>query len=358
MFKLRQIIIPTLIISFFSCKNEHGYTYAIKDFRKSLQPYLFKMVSKGVVMDYDSALRNMATDKELSELSQSEHPILRASAFREILDRKSFNHFDVLMNHLDDTADVATDAGEFGIWHRTVLDDILREAAWKTQAKKDNYLRSVYFILVQIEPQKKYYSFIKDMATRPRRLSRDGYELAFDDIENALYGLAKFKKPDDVQIIEHQMVQNVWKLSDISFRLMKEFPDTAYFDVLQTYHRRQFYKFSGNRRDGFSGYIADRADPEDFIQALVAQQNDKSAQLLDTLLGRLRLKTCMPDRDFIINEVIREIWEHPCSAYTRLREKIKSKAKEILKWEISIPKDSLYEDYKIQVDTTEKIIRW
>ncbi|HSZ86644.1 MAG TPA: hypothetical protein VK787_11475 [Puia sp.] len=98
-----------------SCKNEDGYTYAIKDFRRSLQPYFFKIVSNGVVMYYDSALRNMVTGKELIELSQSEHPILRASAFREILYRKSFNHFDILMNHLDDTADVATDAGEFGI---------------------------------------------------------------------------------------------------------------------------------------------------------------------------------------------------------------------------------------------------
>ena len=158
------------------------------------------------------------------------------------------------------------------------------------------------------------------MATRPRRLSSEGYELSFDDIEYALYGLTKFKKPDDIKIIKDQMAQNVWKLSDVSFRLIKEFPDTSYFDVLQTYHRRQFYKFSGNRRDGFSGYIADRADPENFIQALVTQQTDKSALLLHTLLNRLPLRTCMPDKNNIINEVIREIWEHPCPAYIRLRD--------------------------------------
>ena len=111
MFTATQLLLSALIISFLACKNEHGYTYAIKDFRKSLQPYLFEIVSRGVVMYYDSALRNMVTDKELSALNQSEHPVLRASAFREILQRNSFNHFDILMNHLDDTADVATDAG-------------------------------------------------------------------------------------------------------------------------------------------------------------------------------------------------------------------------------------------------------
>ena len=154
-------------------------------------------------MYYDSSLRNMATDKELNELILSEHPILRASAFREMLHRKSFNHFDILMNHLDDTAFVAIDEGEFGIWHRTVSDYILEEANWKTHEAKNktielvltkhNYLRSAYIILLQIEPQEKYYSLIKDMATRPRRLSDDGYELDFDDIEYALYGLAKYK---------------------------------------------------------------------------------------------------------------------------------------------------------------------
>src|SRR5215203_1893649 len=112
---------------------------------------------------------------------------------------------------------------------------------------------------------------------------------------------------------------------------MKEFPDTAYLDVLQIYHRRQFYKFSGNRPHGFSGVVADRAAPEDFIQALVVQQNDKSAKLLDTMLTFLPKYTCLPDKENITEEVITSIWEHPCSAYAKLREKIKPKAEEILK---------------------------
>ncbi|HLK29205.1 MAG TPA: SPASM domain-containing protein [Puia sp.] len=368
MLKITHFLIPALVILFLSCKNEHGYTYAIKDFRKPLQPYLFRIVSRGIVMYYDSSLRYIATGKELNELSESEHPVLRASAFREMLHRKPADHFDILMNHLDDTADVATDAGEFGIWHRTVSDDILDEAVWKTRDEKNktielvltkhNYLRSAYFILLKIEPQEKYYSLIKDMATRPRRLSVDGDELDFYDIEYALYGLAKFKRKDDIEIIKDKMMQHVWELSNISFRILQEFPDTSYFDILQTYHRRRFYKFSGNRREGFSGVIADRADPEDFIHALIVQQSDKSAQLLDTMLHRLPLRPCMPDRDNITDEIIKEIWNNPCPAYARLREKIKSKAKEILKGEISIPIDSLRKDYDISIDTTKEVIHW
>ena len=364
MFRVKQFLPLTLSFLFLSCKNEGGYTYAIKDFRKPLQSHLTRIVSKRIVMSSDSSLRKMATDKELLQLSTSEHPVLRATAYREMLNRKSFNHFDILMNHLDDTAIVATDAGEFGIWVRTVSDDILQEAAWKTKEAKSktveqvltkhNYLRSAYLILLEIEPQEKYYSIIKDMATRPRHISEDGYELNFDDIEHALYGLAKFRKKQDVGIIKEQLMKKPWQLSYVSFRLMKEFPDTSYLDVFQSYHRRQFYKSTGHSRNGFSGYYYDRADPEDFIKALAEQQNEGSARLLDTMLNLLPLQTCLPNKKNIIEEVIMEIWGHPCLAYARLRQKIKSQAKEILKWQLSFSMDAKNEP----IDTTKENIRW
>lgn len=326
---------------------------------------MIKMVEKGIVMHSDSALRHMATDGELERLGISEHPILRAAAFREMLQRKSFNHFDIVLKHLDDTAFVFTDAGEFGIWDRTVSDDILQEAEWKTREEKNktidqvltkhNYLRSAYIALWAFEPQEKYYSFIKDMATRPRRLDPyEGYELGFGDIEYALYGLAKFKKKEDAQIIKNMLLKHVWRISDVSFQFMRDYPDTAYFDVLQTYHRRQFYKFSGNRPHGFTGYPADRAAPEDFIQALVVQQTEKSAKLLDTMLTYLPKYERMPDKETIINEVVTAIWEHPCPAYAKLRERIKPKAEELAKWQISIPMDTS----AMRVDTTERTYRW
>lgn len=364
MFKLSQVLFPAFIILFLSCKNETGNTYAIKDFRKPLQPLLVKIVSEGIVRYYDSSKIKMITDKELIQLSKSDNPVLRATAFREILKRKSFNHFDILMNNLNDTASVSTDGGEFGIWRRTVSDDILEEATWETNEAKNetiekvltqhNYLRSAYLILLEMEPQEKYYSIIKDMATRPRYISEEGYEMGFDDIEYAMYGLAKFKKPGDIAIIRDQMNKRVWELSNISLRLIKDFPDTTFFDVLQAYYRRQFYKFSGNRRGGFSGVIADRADPEDFISALVMQQSDKSAQLLEAMLKQLPLEVCMPDRDGIIEKIVLEIWDHPCLAYSKLREKIEPRAKEILKGQISVTLDSL----DFPVFTSQRKIRW
>ena len=365
MLRAKLLVILLLTFIFYSCDNSSKYPYSINDFREKLQPHLIKMIEKGIVMYGDSALQHMATDAELERLGRSEHPILRAAAFREMLERKSFNHFDILMKHLDDTALVFTDAGEFGIWDRTVSDDILQTAGWKTQKAKHktvelvlsrhNYLWSAYIILDSLKPQEKYYPFIKDMATRPRRLDPyEDHELGFGDIEHALYGLAKFKKKEDVSIIKQKLMKHVWKLSDVSFRLMKEFPDTAYLDVLRTYHRRQFYKFSGNRPYGFTGFAADRAAPEDFIQALVVQQNDKSAKLLDTMLTYLPKYTCMPDKEAIINAVITAIWEHPCPAYNNLREKIKPKAEELLKRQITIQVDP----HEEPIDTTKENYRW
>jgi hypothetical protein len=347
----KHFLLSILIFVFCCCNNTTKYSYAIKDFRKKLQPFLTKMVEKGIVMGNDSGLRHIATDKELMWLGRSEHPILRAAALGEMLDRKSLNHFDILMGHLDDTAQILMDAGEFGIWERTVSDYILEEAAsWETYEAKNktielvltkyNYLRSAYTILEQLEPQEKYYSYIKDMATRPRHPDPyQGSELGFDDIEYAMYGLAKFKNQDDVKIIKNQMKKNVWQLSHVSFRIMREFPDSTYYDVLQEYYKRKFYEFSGNRRGGFSGIIPDKAEPEDFIKALVMQQSVRSAKLLDTILSRLPLQTCMPYQEDIINETIIEIWKHPCSAYAKLREETRPKAQKITAWSGNIPAD-------------------
>ncbi|MGZ5253839.1 MAG: hypothetical protein ACXWV4_05675 [Flavitalea sp.] len=345
-----------------SCSNENKYNYAIRDFRKPLQPHLQRIVTKGIVMHFDSALKNIATDKELIQLSQSEHPVLRASAFREMLERKSFNQYDLILNHLDDTAMVLADMGEFGIPMRKVSDDILLSTFWESRQsrhkivvkilKEHNYLRAAYSILELLEPQEDLYPFVKAMATRPRLISMDGYELYFDDIEYALYGLAKFKKEADIQVIKDQMMENVWQMSNISLKIIEEFPDARYYEVLEEYHRRFFYGFSGNRRNGFSGYRVDNADPEDFIRALVMQKSGSSAILLDTILNRLPRQICMPDKNGIMRELVLAIWEHPCPAYKELLEKIRPEAERFLKGRqiITIERDN--------IDTTGGVIGW
>lgn len=346
--KLQQLVLPALFIFFLSCKSEQSGSSAIKDFRKPLQPFLHSVAAKGWVTYHDSTLIKSITDEELTRLTQSENPVLRATSLREMLHRTSFNHFDLVMNYLSDTAIVVVDVGEFGVQFITVSDYILQEATWETEAAREktieavltkhNYLQSAYNILRTLEPREKYYTYIKDMVIRTVPENTDDLSsVKFRDIEYALYGLAKFRKKEDIAAIKNKLSEHIWEISDISFRLMQEFPDTAYLDVLQTYHRQKFYHFSGNRPYGFSGSYTDNASPENFIDALVVQQNERSAKLLDTILTTLPKYTCMPYRENIITAVIMAIFEHPCPAYTTLRNKIALKAKEILKEHISTP---------------------
>ena len=355
-----RLLIIFFILLLYACNNSRKYPYAIRDFQKKLQPHLEKMVETGIVGYSNNALEQMATDEELMHLSLSEHPILRASALREMLDRKSFTDFDIVMSHLDDTALVFTDAGEFGIRESTVSDDILQLAGWKTEEARaktidkvlseHNYLYSAYIILERLKPQEKYYPFIRDMAKRPKRLDRYvGYEFGLREIECANYGLAKFKKQEDVLLIKKNLLENIWELTDISFEMMKLYPDTAYFDVLHYYHNNIFYIFSTiPNRPG------SKVQPNDFIQALAVQKNDNSAKLLDTMLNKLPNFSCLPAKQDIINDVILAIWDNQCPAYEKLRERIQPKAKELLKRIFSFKIDRNEEP----IDTTKENYHW
>lgn len=337
--KLNQnVLLCVLIVSMSSCRQTSD-GYAIKDFNTNLQPFLQEVVTAGLVTFQDPKRMKLISDKELVRLSSSENPIIRATATLERLKRNKFKDVNLLLSRLDDTAMVAIDEGEFGMAFRTVSDYLVRRTYWEMKDQQEliedrlltrhNYLSFAFEILQQMEPNELYYDVIKDMATRPRRVDSEGYEEAFDEIEYALFGLAKFRKPGDIIKIKQLLLTYYWRLSSTSFRLMTDYPDSSYFDVLRKYHNQQFYQFSGFRPHGFTGFPADRAAPEVFISALLAQQTTASAQLVDTMLNRLNAFPCMPDRDSILEFLIEEIWESTCPAYVHLRARVKQQAIEI-----------------------------
>lgn len=346
-----------MLIILLSCKNDNKYNYAIKDFRKSLQPHLDRIVSKAIVMNYDSALRHMATDEELKQLSRSEHPILRASAFCEMLDRKSFNYFDVIMNNLDDTATVVTDAGEFGVDYQAVSDYLLEQASWKTQEERNktidkvitqhNYLQSAYFILNKIEAREKYYPYIKDMATRIRKHDREYKEAGFREKQYALYGLAKFKKEQDIPVIKQQLLRHYGQMDAVAFQLMKEFPDTSYLELYEAYYPK-VYNISIN----FNG--ADEA--VDFIESIAVYKNKRSAAILDSILNE-KTTIIRPEDWYIKERLINAIWNNECEAYSKLRKQVAKSIQESKENTSKLtPLD--FDDIPIPVDTSERRIYW
>lgn len=242
----------------------------------------------------------------------------------------------------------------------TLSDCILQEARWKTQEAKNktieqvltkhNFLHSAYTVLLEQEvtPLEKYYPFIRSMATRPCFISPDGYEMAFDDIENALYGLAKYRKKEDIKIIKEQLLKHEWKMGYTSFRLMKEFPDTAYLDIFEDYYRREFYRLSKS----YYRYPNNPANYGAFIDALAMYQDERSSNILDSIIHRLPRMQSANDIEKIQFALVSAVWEHPCPAYARLREELKSKAKEYLRGTIDVDR------YKEVADTTKEHVGW
>ncbi|MEO5892727.1 MAG: hypothetical protein ABIQ31_20935 [Ferruginibacter sp.] len=336
----------TILFTLLACNNENKNSYAIRDFRSLLQPYLTKLVSEAIVPSSDSSIKNLASDKELVQLSHCEHPVLRAVALKEILERNSFNHFDILMAHLDDTAIIATNETEWGIQYGTIADYLIDHSQWKNQEEKNktinavitqhNYLRSAYSILYKIEPREEYYLYIKNMTTRHK---------LFNEIEDALNGLAKFKKSEDVKIIQAILLARESEMTEKSFTLMELYPNQLYLDVYEEYYKYSFY------RSICRDHNSNRA--VDFITSLATYKNEKSAAILNKILNRQPMKKCAADDNRLKEELILAIWNNPCVAYTKMRNQIEPAVNSYKKHTIVLPDEKKYAP-----ELTNELITW
>lgn len=320
-----------------------------------LQPFLTYKVSKAFVGFDDDSLSNMMTDKELTQLSQCEHPVLRAIAFREMLERRSFDHFRVIMEHLDDTAIVTTNEGEWGFGYHTIADDIINNARWKTNEDKNktidavltkhNYLRSAYTILLTYEPQEKHYAYIEEMAFRQNG-SVGNFNVYRTDKELALYGLAKFKRKEDVPVIKEFLLNRVHTLCDVSWNLMRQYPNNEYLEVFEAYYPRSFYRTICRERS--------TTEADYFIRSLAAYKNERSARILDSILNKKPFINCAADTSYLKMVVRDAIWYNPCPAYVKLRAQVEARVKEDLKNAMEIEPAPPFES----TDSSAEKIRW
>jgi hypothetical protein len=326
-----------------SCRS--GDVVEIRDLDPSLRPFLVKAVAAGIVGSNEGRnyINEHAADKELVLLSRSEHPILRAIAFEEMLSRRTFDHFRLVMEHLDDTAIVAVDWGEWGVQLRTVSDHIIGNAKWKTEADKKktideiimkhDYLRSAYNGLWKAEIQEKYYPHIKKMAQR---------DVEFIIREEALFTLAKFRKREDIPLIKEVLMEYSLQMGRSSWRLMTEYPDTSYMELLQDYYRRRFYKVICRDRN------LEKAGC--YIETLASYRSDSSAKILKEILDRKPMVPCTTDTVTLRQQLVRSIWDNPCTEYATLRGQISAEMRGLLKRD-SIDKAWNAEN-SIQLDTT------
>lgn len=352
MFKPALQILPLIVLLLLSCKSERKYPYAIKDFRKSLQPQLAKIVSEGVVT-FDTLLNKMATGSEWVQLSQCEHPVLRASALKVLLYRDHLKPFDILMNHLDDTANVVTDQGEFGFGRMTVSDDMLSSFRWNSQEQRNktidavlsrhNYLASAYTILSEIKPQEKWYPFIKDMAFGGKN-NNSQIKLYESNTDEALYALAEFKKKEDIPLIKNLLLSDTKYLSFSEWRLMKDIPDTAYLSVYEAYYPKYYYTM--NCRDGGKENVVD------FIYSIATYKNNRSANILDSIYNHIPFAACPKDggAGYTRHNLISAIVNNECIAYAKLRQQIENGIPGFDKSKFQLPGDNFFKYGRSEMD--------
>lgn len=260
------------------------------------------------------------------------------------------------MAHLDDTAIVGTDAGEWGIRYFRVSDDLVQNGKWKDSSSKNqtikalitkhNYLHSAYRSLLNVEPIPEYYPYIKQMALREPYSEDDLFPVQFEDIEYALFALAKYKKTEDITIIQQILKSNSWQMGQLSFRLMEDYSDAAYLDVYEKYYPRQYYrKICRDQTIDNAVY---------FIRSLTTYKNDRSARILDSILNRRPFIPCAADTNSCRSALVWAIWTNNCKAYQKLRSQVKREIRFEEENSITLPLDPPV----ISDDTSAEPIRW
>src|ERR1700722_1237622 len=194
--------------------------YAIRDYPDTLQPWLTRVINTGIV-GYDTAtifIRTNATDSEISMLGNAENPILRAIALEEMTHRPGFNHNQVFMTHLNDTAIIIEDVGEWGIRPTAITDFMIHQGRWKTNAARDSIAdeiilhndnpRSAYLALDFLPFRPDYHDHITRMVLR----DRDDIQ----EIEYALFALAKYRRKADIPLIKDVLLTHGSELTENS----------------------------------------------------------------------------------------------------------------------------------------------
>jgi len=190
-----------LLIFFASCGSRERFNVHVSDFEGAQQVVLKRILSDGFADVLNKQDDSLFAEQDLLRLTNAESPLLCAVALDELKRRQGTGFGKIGTNHLDDTAFVLHDHGEFGLGFETVTDVALEMSEWPDSLSRMGLLkrlleqpykhRSVYFALRNLDSISSFYPVIRQMAFQYTRVV-DGYEKRFDERENALYALARF----------------------------------------------------------------------------------------------------------------------------------------------------------------------
>lgn len=328
---MKNLIYIFILLFLFSCGDKKPYPNKISDFRPELRIQLNKLKKENYLYSTDTIasrfLKENCSKEELLQLLECEVPLLRVISFRTLIIRKDKDYFKILLEHLSDTTKVIWTSGD--LVNAEMVSDLLIDEAITggtlTQNKKNTlvdsvlvkhlYLKSSNDMMIDMNPQEKYYSLIKKQSTiiKSSDLSEECKKLAFT------YSLAKYKKEKDVEYI----INNFKKFTtlpgcnDYIFKAIEENPNEVYFPILEKY----FYEIIKKKKQ----YTGD--DLKYYCRAIAKYQNKGSLALLTEILDKKNYPDTWYFKDNVDN-VFRAIHKYKAPIYDDLYNKMKPKMSE------------------------------
>lgn len=337
---MKKIIFILIFSILFNCGKKKPYSNKISDFRPELQIHLNKLKKDKYIYTTDSIatkyLNENCTKEELLQLLESEIPLLRVIAYRTLIKRKNNDYFKILLGHLNDTAKVPWSEGD--LQGETMVSDLLISEAITigklTQSKKNTlvdsvltkhlYLESSKSMMIEMNPQEKYYSLIKKQTITVKHpdLSDECKKLTFT------YSLSKFKKEKDLEYIKNNFKKFTILpgCNDYIFKSIEENPNNIYFPILEKY----FYEIIKKKKQ----YTAE--DLKYYCRAIAKYQNKESLALLTEILDKKNYPDTLYFR-FNKDNVFRAIHKYKSPIYEDLYKKMKPKMSEYVMEYLDMP---------------------
>lgn len=318
---MKCLLLSAFLCTLIACKPApvSKYPFAIGDFPDSLRTDLTGIVNYGFIgsPSYNAAesIRQRISDEDCKKLSLCEHPILRSLALDILCNRHHLDHYNIMMQHLDDTAYVNWHYQCASFTFITVSDFMIREYHWYTEEQKTktinkiirehNYLQVAGDALQKTTLTQAHYPYVKQMAERVTLLKFRS---------QALSELAGFKRKEDIDFL-HRTLNELKNQQDCNtFGIMERYPHPNYFNILKQYYTSFYRNFCRQDSDYGTKEIS-----LCYIDALASYQSEESAAILEKVLFREPLLPCTQADTFVLQEKLYEaIEQNACPPYNKM----------------------------------------
>jgi hypothetical protein len=253
---MQQLLKLTVLLLLLSGCNTYKtkYPYSLDDFRPEYRKHLENTIELGIAeatYSGDEAIKlaeefyKNCSITDLKKILQCEHPLLRALAFRILIDKDSNNIEHLLLTSLDDTAIISVNHGEWGIPTMYCADYYLETTKGYKKIKRQKILdilvdkhQSLETTFLELGAAsslpEKYYPVVKKMAIKifdSQGMDNAAPYITYEDekASDILFALSKYKNKNDIDFIKNHLQFNhsyVWQI-------IQRNPDTAYFSFVK-----------------------------------------------------------------------------------------------------------------------------